>query len=266
MGLAYTQALLERATAYLARPLTAAPEGKRSAEGLLELATIWAAIHRCPLPECLRQCAYSERHASVAAYVRDFSSHSSFTAMSETTQTKYQIAPAFAGQQFVHDDLAAPVTAENLTDETAEFFIKHGRKDAFILRAGAETKPEAGEVIAVEPESPLVPQADLEAEQSAHATTQASLKEYQDNYGQAIGSLKAEQEAHGKTTAKLEKETEAHTKANEALKSEKEAHKATKKDLSEVQKQLAEAQKQVADLTAAAAAKPEVPAPTEPAA
>jgi hypothetical protein len=221
MGVLYTQDLAERATAWLARPLTASPEGKRSAEGLLELATIWAAINRTGLPECLRQCQYSERAQALRNYLVEFSRHPLFPdTMLETSQSKYQIAPDFAGQTFVDEGLSAPVTAENLTDEAAEYFIKKGRKDAFILRSSAPAEVAAGEAAAEGDENP---------------------RDY-------AGELEAEQKAHTTTTGKLEKEQQAHTKANEALKSEKEAHKATKKDLAEVQKQLTEAQNQLAAL------------------
>jgi hypothetical protein len=217
----YTQALADRATAWLARPLTNSPEGKRSAEGLLELATIWAAINQTGLPECLRQCQYSERAQAVRNYLTEFSRQLLFPdAMSDTPQSKYQIAPAFAGQSFVDEGLAAPVTAENLTDDAAEYFIKKGRSDAFILRSQAKEEP-ASEPGKTEPEG--------------------DTRDY-------AAELKTEQDAHTATTGKLQKEQEAHTKASDALKSEKEAHKTTKKDLSEVQKQLAAAQKQLAAL------------------
>jgi hypothetical protein len=226
MGVLYTQALADRATAWLARPLTASPEGKRSAEGLLELATIWAAINRTGLPECLRQCQYSERAQALRNYLVEFSRHPLFPdAMSETSQSKYQIAPAFAGQTFVDEGLSTPITAENLTDEAAEYFIKKGRKDAFILRSSTPAEDAAGDAVA----------------DDAAADDSKDSRDY-------AGELEAEQKAHTTTTGKLEKEQQAHTKANEALKSEKEAHKATKKDLAEVQKQLTEAQNQLAAL------------------
>ena len=128
--------------------------------------------------------------------------------MSETqTASQYQIAPAFAGQSFVHDDLSAPVTTENLTDDLAEFFIKKGRTDAFIKR-GSQDKAPATEATGEASESSSVPKADLEAEKAAHAATK--------------------------------------TKGNDALKAEKKVHDATKKDLAEVSKQLTDANKQLA--------------------
>jgi hypothetical protein len=194
VALAYTQALFERATVWLARPLTAGSEGRRSADGLLELATIWAAIHKAPLPECLRQCQYSERHASVAAYVRDFPRLSLTSAMSETTETqsKYQIAPAFAGQQFVHEDLAAPVTAENLTDELAEFFIKKGRSDAFIKRGAVEAEAEPEGKPAADTKASDALKAEKEAhkaEKKAHSETKKELSEVQKQLAEATKQL-----------------------------------------------------------------------------
>ena len=217
MGLLYSQVLADRAQTWLSQPLN----DRRSPDGLLELASIWAAIHQLPLPECLRQCQYSERCASVAAYLREFSRLSSTSAMSDPPQSQSQFAPQFANETLVHEDLAGPVTAANLTDETAEFFIKQGRKDLFVKRGAAE----AADATPGEPgNSPASATANLEAEQAAHAAT----------------------------TAKLDKETEAHTKAADALKAEKEAHKATKKEVSELQKQVADLQKQLAKVADAA--------------
>ena len=229
MGLLYTQELADRAHAWIGRPLTAGPEGKRSADGLLELASIWAAIHRQPLPECIRQCQYSERQASVAAYLREFSRFSTFNSntMSDTAPTsQYQIAPEFAGQSFVHDDFNGAVTAENLTDEAAEFFISKGRDDAFVKIGSKEAKAANAEQVAKD----TAPD-DLATEQAAHKATTAAL-EAANHRGDAA-------------TTKLAKEQEAHTKATEALKAEKEAHKATKAENSELQKQVKDLQKQL---------------------
>ena len=131
--------------------------------------------------------------------------------MSETAPT-YHIAPAFAGQSFVHEDWNGPVTAETLTDEAAEFFIKAGRSDAFVKVGSQEAQ-------------------DGTTEQPAGAPADHAQ------------NLANEQQAHTATAAKLEKETELHGKATEALKSEKEAHKATKAELSEALKQVKDLQK-----------------------
>lgn len=226
----YSQALAERAQAWLSRPLTAGPEGKRSAEGLLELATVWAAIQRQPLPECIRQCQYSERHADVAAYVREFSRLQNPATMSDTTTaSKYQLAPAYASQTFNHEDYNGTLTADNLTDEGAEFFIGKGYGHAFTPRDGsALTSTDT-------------------AATSTDSTPAAPVT------GDHAAELAKEQHAHTATTGKLNKEHEAHAKTSDALKAEKEAHKATKKELSEVSKQLAEAQKELTKLSDKAA-------------
>jgi hypothetical protein len=218
----YTAELAARAEAWVARPLIE----KRSAEGLLELATIWAAINQVALPECIRQCQYSERAASLRAYILEFSRTQNPETMSEST---YQLAQAFANEKLVHEGYNKVVDASNLTDEDVAYFQKIGRKDLFVKRGATAEATAAGETVAVDSEKPLVPEADLIKEQEAHTATKTKAAE----------ALTKEKEAHAA----------AKTKASEALKSEKEAHTATKKELSEVQKQLADAQKQVAELT-----------------
>jgi hypothetical protein len=190
VGLLYTPELAARAAAWAAQPLNA----KRSADGLTELGAIWSAIHRLPPVEC-RQCQYSERNASVAAYLRDFSRLSISSTMSDSqTASKYQIAPAYARQTFVHDDLSAPVTAENLTDDLAEFFIKHGRKDAFIER-GSQPAAEAGAPAGEKSEGAQVSQADLDAEKEAHKATKKELTEVSKQLAEAEQKLAAAADA-----------------------------------------------------------------------
>ena len=247
MGLLYTQELADRAQAWISRPLTAGLEGKRSADGLLELASIWAAIHRQPLPECIRQCQYSERQASVAAYLREFSRLQNLTTMSDTpTASKYQLAPQFANETLVDENLSGSYTADTLTDEVAEHFIKRGRKDLFVERNAAGTP--AAETTEAEPGDARDYEAELAAQEDAHASTRQELER------QAV--------AHDATTAKLEKETAAHGKATEALKAEKEAHKVTKAENSELQKQVKDLQKQL-DKVAKAAEVETPPAPAD---
>jgi hypothetical protein len=215
----YTPELAARAEAWAAQPLT----DKRSAEGLLELATIWAAINQVALPECIRQCQYSERAASLRAYILEFSRFQTPAIMSEST---YQIAPQFANEKLVHEGYNKVVDASNLTDEDVKYFQKIGRKDLFVKRGSAAAEATETEVVDVDPEKPLVPQADLEAEQTAHAATKTTLE--------------AEKQGYERVLADYNKANASRIKAEDSLKAEKEAHKGTKKELSEVQKQLAE--------------------------
>lgn len=241
MAVRYTQALANRARAYLSLPLT----DKRSAAGLRELAEVWAAMQGLGPVEC-RQCQYSERHADLAAYVRDFPRFSSSDAMSETIQKAptYSLAPAYAGETLVHDSYGQAVKADNLTDEAAEHFIKLGYGHAFLKNGKPlPVKKAEGEADEAPEGDELAPAGnpDLVAEQEAHAATSKQLAD----------------EKQGRAEDKQ--------KSSDALKAEKEAHKATKKELTEAQKQLATAQKQLADLAEKAeqATKPEATASTE---
>ena len=218
----YTQALADRAAAYLALPLT----DKRQPAGLLALAEVWAAIQGLP-PVACRQCQYSERTADVAAYVREFFRLQNSTTMSDTPAiSKYQLAPAYANQTFNHEDYNGTLSADNLTDEGIEFFIGKGYGHAFTERDAAAPSTEG-----------------------VGSTASAAKADTTDH----AAELATEQKHHATTTGKLHKEQEAHGKTSDALKAEKEAHKATKKELSEMQKQLTEAHKQLADLASKAA-------------
>lgn len=128
MAVVYTAELVARAEAFLAL----ATNDKRQPTGLEELAAIWAAMQGRPASSC-RQCQFSDYQRDVAAYVREFSRLQN----PNTVATSYSLAPAYASETFVHEDYNKVVTADNLTDEDAEFFIKAGRADAFVKNKAA---------------------------------------------------------------------------------------------------------------------------------
>ena len=137
MALAYTPALLARATAYLAAPL---PE-RRSPVGLAELLALYNAITGegrswCP------QCQYSDFYALVQAYCREAST---FLAPRPMSESKYTVADGYEKEEFVHEHYNKVVTADNLTDEDAEFFLAHGGEHLFVLKAGQQAESKAEE-------------------------------------------------------------------------------------------------------------------------
>ncbi len=218
MGVAISQALLDRATAYVSQPLAA----RRYEAGLAEVTALYSEITGQPAATC-RQCQYSNYLAVVQAYIRQATRELHPETMAES---KYSIAPGLENEVFVHEGLSEAVTAENLTDKSAEFLMKHGYKHAFVLKSAAKAEADQGSETEVEPKNPLVPQADLEKEQEAHRATAKRLEETQ-------------------ATHAAEK-----AKASDALKAEKEAHKATKKELTSTAHKLDEAEKQLAEAQA----------------
>lgn len=129
MALAYTQLLYERAQAYQDRPLGQ----KRSPDGLAELAALWAAITGEQAGSC-RQCQYSDFNAVVVAYLRASTRLLHPELMSDSA---YQLVPGFENETFVDDTYGRVVTADSLTDEDAEYFIKAGYKHAFVKKTAA---------------------------------------------------------------------------------------------------------------------------------
>lgn len=125
---------LRRVQAWLALPLTK----KRSLAGLDELAALYRLTSGSTAGRC-RQCQYSDFNAAVVAYERH-----SFRLLHPhlMANTQYALAPGFENEQFVHESYSEVVTAENLTDEAAEFFIANGFENAFVKRADAKTETE----------------------------------------------------------------------------------------------------------------------------
>jgi hypothetical protein len=136
--IAYTAELLSRAQAWLSLPLT----DKRYEAGLQELTELYRLITGEPASSC-RQCQYSDWAATVVAYVREASTFLFPETMSES---KYTVANGYEHEQFVHEDYNKVVTAENLTDADAKFFIGKGFGHAIKLKAGENPDGSTGEV------------------------------------------------------------------------------------------------------------------------
>lgn len=138
MRVVYTPELLARAQAWVSLPLN----DKRYAPGMKELWALYAEITQTQPGDC-RQCMYSDYAAVVVAYTRE-ASH--FLFPETMPESKYTLANGYENEQFVHEDYATTITAENLTDEAAQFFISKGFGHAIILKAGENADGSTGEV------------------------------------------------------------------------------------------------------------------------
>ena len=234
MGVRYSQHLADRAQAWLALPLNE----KRQPAGLEELGNLWATMQGLPPVRC-RQCQYAERSASVAAYLREFSHLPTFTSMSDTPASTYQLAPAYAAQTLVHEDYNKAVTADNLTDEDAEFFIGKGYVSQFIKKAEAAIDATISNVESTVGGAFISLGQKIEgddaADQDQPTEREQELQTQLDNSATAYSQL-TEVYAQLQTSSASDLAT-----AQAALDSEKVAHETTKSQLSEVQAQLATA-------------------------
>lgn len=123
---------LRRVQAWLAMPLIK----KRQPDGLAELAAVYSLASGQPTSNC-RQCHYSDYVAVVKAFER----HSLRLLHPQTMPpSTYTLAPGFENETFVHESYAEAVTADNLTDAAAEFFIKNGYKHAFLKKEEAKAE------------------------------------------------------------------------------------------------------------------------------
>ena len=149
MAITYTQELLDRATAYVGQPLTS----RRYEAGLVEIGEIYAAITSEPAAKC-RQCKYSDYLAVITAFIREATR---FLHPETMADSNYTLAPGYENETFVHEDFGQAITAENLTDEAAKFFISKGFVHAFLKKEGAKVaKPD--------PEKPLTEKQQLQAD------------------------------------------------------------------------------------------------------
>jgi hypothetical protein len=169
VAVTYSQALLDRATAYLDQPLTA----RRYAEGLAEISHLVSDITGEASGSC-RQCQYLDYVAIVKNYQR---AATRFLHPELMVDSKYTIAPGLENETFVHEGYGSTVTAENLTDEAAEFFIRKGFSHAFLLKPGAEAaKPESDKPL-TEKQTLQARYKELFGEQPEEKVTIAELKE-----------------------------------------------------------------------------------------
>jgi polyhydroxyalkanoate synthesis regulator phasin len=219
----YNQQLLDRAQAYVGQPLTA----RRYEQGLAELSAIYGDITGEAVGSC-RQCQVSDFMAVVTAYIREATR---FLHPEIMENSKYTFAPGFQNEVIADSRYGKVVKAENLTDKDAEKLIPLGYGHVIVLKAGQEGEAataEGEQGTEVVTENPLVPQAHLEAEQTAHAATKQAL---------------ADEKEHSKTALKTEKD--AHTATKKELTASKKQVTELSKELGDLQKQLADAQAKV---------------------
>ena len=140
MAWVYTEALLARAEAYVALPITQ----RRYASGLAEISSLYSDITGQAVSSC-QQCQYLDFLAVVRSYIRQATLHFHPELMADSN---YTLAPGFQDAKFIHENRSEPMTAETLTNEGVEFFIKNGYDHAFVKKsagkAGADgdDKPE----------------------------------------------------------------------------------------------------------------------------
>lgn len=134
------EATLVRAQAWLALPL----DQKRYPAGLEELTAIYSLITGEQASTC-RQCQYSD----YVAVLKNFERHSLRLLHPKLmADSQYSLAPGFENETFVHEKFGTVLSADNLTDDGAEFFINNGFKHAFVKKeaAPAETETPAPKV------------------------------------------------------------------------------------------------------------------------
>jgi len=185
----YTNAaLLSRVQAWLALPLTQ----RRSPEGLAQLAVLYSETSGSTAGSC-RQCQYSDFNYALVAYER----HSLRLLHPDLmAKTQYTLAPGYENTQFVHDSYNGVITAENLTDKAAEFFISKGFSKSF-LKNGQPIKEEASaEGTASANTAPKKLKSDYQAEYKALFEEEAEKGLTIEQLKEAIEAKQAEMEAN----------------------------------------------------------------------
>jgi hypothetical protein len=261
----YTQELLDRAQAYVEQPLTAR---RGTEQGLAELAALYSLITGEAEGDC-RQCQVSDFMAAVTVYIREATRFFHPELMADS---KYTFASKYANEIIADGRYSKAVTAENMTDQDAEYLLKLGYAHVIQLKGtqkaasvdaetpvrGDELGNELGQGAQVEPSQ-------REQELTAQfEQAELALKAEQDGHEATKQLLATEKTGYERVLADYNQANASRTQVQNSLDSEKRAHKTTKNQLSEVQKQLVEAQATIATLSA----KPEAtaPAPTTPAA
>jgi polyhydroxyalkanoate synthesis regulator phasin len=159
----YTQALLDRARAYVEQPLAA------RRYDLAELAALYSDITGQAAGTC-RQCQYKDFLEVVNTYIREATRTLHPELMADS---KYTFAPAFANEQIADDRYNKVVKAENLTDKDAEKLISLGYGHVIQLKAGQTAATSEGEKPAVDTKAADA----LKAEKVAHTATKKELSE-----------------------------------------------------------------------------------------
>lgn len=204
MRAAYTQALLDRAQAYVGQPLNR----RRYEDGLAEISQLYADITGEAVGTC-RQCQYLDYLAVVTAYIREATRSLHPELMADS---KYTFAPGFENEAIADGRYRKVVKADNLTDEDAEYLLKLGYEHVIVLKpgqepllAGASEQNEGGDK---EPE-----RTEREKALEVQLTQQfASYEELLGKYSKAesdrqglVKGLEAEKKAHTTTKAQLTK-------------------------------------------------------------
>lgn len=213
MAVAYTQALLDRATAYAGQPLNE----RRSPTGLAELASLYSAITGQAVGTC-RQCQYSDYLAALTTYSR---SATRFLHPELMPDTKYAFAPGLENETFTHDAYGKVVTAENLEDKDVAFFQSKGLGASFVLKSkkgadaptatdgSAATDGEADENEATKKlkEEVAAGKAALKTEKDAHAATKREHGNDKKEIARLTKALADAQDALAKASPKPGTET-----------------------------------------------------------
>jgi hypothetical protein len=220
----YSQALLDRAQAYVAQPLN----NRRYEQGLAEISQLYAEITGETVGTC-RQCQYKDFLAVVTAYIREATRSLHPELMADS---KYTFAPGFAGEVIADGRYNKTVTNENLTDEDAEALIKLNYGHVIVLKPGQEP------LLAGASEQGDTDEGDDEQENKPSEREQALQAELE----QVQQALEAEKQQYHKVVAN-------NNNTIEMLQAEKQAHKATKTQLSKAQQQLTAANQKLAEKT-----------------
>lgn len=124
MAVAYTPELLSRVQTWLSYSASK----RRTAGNLAELHQLYAAITGQSAAGCTN-CNFSGYVGILEAYQRQSLRH----LFPETVKSSsYTLAPGLENETLVHESYSKTVTADNITDEDAEFFIKNGFPHAFL--------------------------------------------------------------------------------------------------------------------------------------
>lgn len=200
----YSQALLDRATAYIEQPLNS----RRYDDGLTEISQLYAAITGEPVGKC-RQCQYSDFLAVVTAYIREATRSLHPELM---VDSKYTFAPGFEIETIADPRYTKAVTAETLTDEDAEYLLKMGYKHVIVLKPGQEPllagASEQNEGDKNEPE-PTKREKALEAQLTQQLNSYEELlgkySKAESDRQQVVKALETEKRAHTTTKGQLTK-------------------------------------------------------------
>lgn len=133
MAVEYTEEVASRAAAWLAHSTSK----RRTRENIAELHALYALISGQSAAGCV-SCGFSHYVDLLTAYVRHFQRLADPTIMADS---QYSIAPGLENETFVHENYSEAITADNLTDKAAEFFIKNGYEHAFVKKEKPTTGP-----------------------------------------------------------------------------------------------------------------------------